>query len=54
LRSLKGGQAFTEGKLRKLFEGAFDVIELRMMKEIKQPATAFGESFLWAVLFRKA
>lgn len=54
LRSLKGGQAFTEVKLKKLFERAFDVIELRMMKEIVQPATTFGESFLWAALFRKA
>lgn len=39
-------------KLREIFKG-FEVIEIRKMEQIEQPNTMFGESFLWAALFKK-
>lgn len=52
-RSLKGGLAFSEEKLKKLFCNDFKVIELRKMQELGQEAKVFGKSFLWAVLLKK-
>ncbi|MGG0187610.1 SAM-dependent methyltransferase [Bacillus rhizoplanae] len=50
--SLQGGIAYSEEKLRDVFQD-FEIIELRKMKEIRQPNEVFGESFLWTALFRK-
>lgn len=50
-KSLKGGLAYTEKKLRQIFAD-FEVVEFRRMNKIMQPAASFGESFLWTVLFR--
>ncbi len=50
--SLQGGLAYSEEKLRGIFK-EFEVIEIRKMKQIDQPNTMFGESFLWTALFKK-
>ncbi|CAM3920731.1 Methyltransferase domain-containing protein [Bacillus mobilis] len=50
--SLQGGLAYSEEKLREVFK-EFEVIEIRKMRQIKQPNTMFGESFLWTALFKK-
>ncbi|KPU52677.1 class I SAM-dependent methyltransferase [Bacillus wiedmannii] len=50
--SLQGGLAYSEEKLREIFD-EFEVIEIRKMKQIDQPNTMFGESFLWTALFKK-
>lgn len=50
--SLQGGLAYSEEKLREIFK-EFEVIEIRRMKQIKQPNEMFGESFLWTALFKK-
>ncbi|KAA0761759.1 class I SAM-dependent methyltransferase [Bacillus sp. SH5-2] len=50
--SLQGGLAYSEEKLREIFK-EFEVIEIRKMKQIEQPNTMFGESFLWTALFKK-
>jgi cyclopropane fatty-acyl-phospholipid synthase-like methyltransferase len=52
LRSLKGGLAYSESKLRTLFHH-FGITELRKMIRYEQPAAVYGESFLWTALFRK-
>ncbi|MDF2962309.1 MAG: methyltransferase [Paenibacillus sp.] len=52
LRSLKGGLAYTEQKLRSLFHD-FEVVELRRMIGQEQPGPLFGEPFLWTALFKK-
>ncbi|RTR27826.1 class I SAM-dependent methyltransferase [Robertmurraya yapensis] len=51
-RSLQGGLGYTEEKLRMIFH-EYEVIEIRKMKEIKQPNYQFGVPFLWTALFRK-
>ncbi|OSX98777.1 class I SAM-dependent methyltransferase [Bacillus cereus] len=50
--SLQGGLAYSEEKLKEIFK-EFEVIEIRKMKQIEQPNTMFGESFLWTALFKK-
>jgi cyclopropane fatty-acyl-phospholipid synthase-like methyltransferase len=50
-RSMKGGLGYTLEKMRTVFAG-FQELELRKMKEIKQSASTFGLSFLWAGLYR--
>ncbi|PGO24817.1 SAM-dependent methyltransferase, partial [Bacillus thuringiensis] len=50
--SLQGGLAYSEEKLREIFK-EFEVIEIRRMKQMKQPNEMFGESFLWTALFKK-
>ncbi|MEC2393697.1 SAM-dependent methyltransferase [Bacillus thuringiensis serovar shandongiensis] len=50
--SLQGGLAYSEEKLREIFK-EFEVIEIRKMKQMKQPNDMFGESFLWTALFKK-
>lgn len=52
-KSLKGGLAFSEEKLKRLFCNDFKVIEIRKMKELGENEKAFGKPFLWAVLFEK-
>ncbi|QED46111.1 class I SAM-dependent methyltransferase [Cytobacillus dafuensis] len=51
LRSLKGGLGFTDEKLRSIFKD-FKEIEIRKMKEIKQPNDVFGVSGLLTALFQ--
>jgi SAM-dependent methyltransferase len=53
LKSLKGGLAYTEKKLRTLF-AEYKVVELRKMISHQQPSDVFGESFLWTGLFQKS
>ncbi|WHY78642.1 class I SAM-dependent methyltransferase [Neobacillus sp. WH10] len=52
LQSLKGGLGYTEEKLRSIFKD-FREIEIRKMKEIKQPNEVFGVSGLLTALFQK-
>lgn len=52
LQSLKGGLGYTEEKLRSIFKD-FREIEIRKMKEIKQPAEVFGVYGLLTALFKK-
>ncbi|WP_261132164.1 bifunctional 2-polyprenyl-6-hydroxyphenol methylase/3-demethylubiquinol 3-O-methyltransferase UbiG [Bacillus sp. Marseille-Q3570] len=51
-RSMKGGLGYTDERLKEIFTD-FELIELRKMKEIQQPAHTFGVPFLWTGLFRK-
>ncbi|PYI50352.1 class I SAM-dependent methyltransferase [Paenibacillus flagellatus] len=50
--SLRGGLGFHDAKLRAIFN-RFEVVEMRMMKPVEQPADRFGVSFLWTALFRR-
>jgi cyclopropane fatty-acyl-phospholipid synthase-like methyltransferase len=52
-RSLKGGLAFTEERLRIIFEKDFEILELRAMKEQASDSALFGLGFLWTVLLKK-
>lgn len=52
LGSLKGGLAYTEEKLHELFH-AFEVIEMRPMKEKTPEDKVFGKEIVWAALFKK-
>jgi len=52
LQSLRGGLGYTEEKLRSIFKD-FREIEIRKMKEIKQPNEVFGVSGLLTALFQK-
>ena len=51
--SLKGGLAYSEEKIRKLFEDQFEVVEFKPMQEMAKGDQLFGKGFLWAALFRK-
>lgn len=50
-RNLFGGLAYSEDELRAIF-GRLDAIELRPMRSMTDDASEFGQSFLWAGLFR--
>lgn len=52
-RSMKGGLGYSLDRLRTIFCGPFEELELRQMKEITQPAPVFGKDFLWVGLFEK-
>jgi SAM-dependent methyltransferase len=52
-KSMKGGLAFTEEKIRYLLSDHFDCVELRKMRENKGREETFGVSFLWTSLWRK-
>lgn len=52
-QSMKGGLAYPPERLRELFVKAFDVIELRTMKEMAPDAPVFGRDFLCVGLFKK-
>ncbi|GLX68015.1 class I SAM-dependent methyltransferase [Paenibacillus glycanilyticus] len=49
-KSLRGGLGYTKEKLAAIFHD-FDLIELREMKEIEQPASVFGSNSLLTGLF---
>ncbi|MCP3990570.1 MAG: methyltransferase domain-containing protein [Actinomycetia bacterium] len=49
--SLSGGLAYTEDELRTIFDW-LRTIELRRMQKLPTNAETFGQSFLWAALFR--
>lgn len=51
--SLKGGLAYTSEELRRIFSDLTE-IELRRMHDEAPGSPVFGESFLWAALFRKS
>ncbi|WP_221567544.1 bifunctional 2-polyprenyl-6-hydroxyphenol methylase/3-demethylubiquinol 3-O-methyltransferase UbiG [Alkalihalobacillus sp. TS-13] len=51
-RNMKGGLGYTDERLKEIFSD-FELIELRKMKEIQQPADTFGVPFLWTGLFQK-
>lgn len=50
---LHGGLAYTDDELRNVFSGLTE-IELRRMNDEAPESPLFGESFLWAALFRRA
>lgn len=52
-KSMKGGLAFTEEKLRYLLEDPFECVELRPMKAMGQDEDCFGLPILWVTLWRK-
>ncbi|WP_037577603.1 class I SAM-dependent methyltransferase [Phaeacidiphilus oryzae] len=51
-RDLQGGLAYTPDALRWIFSG-LEELELRRMRDEPADAPVFGESFLWAGLFRR-
>ncbi|MCF6136579.1 class I SAM-dependent methyltransferase [Pseudalkalibacillus berkeleyi] len=51
-RSMKGGLGYTDDQLKQIFSN-LELIEMRKMKEVKQPADTFGVPFLWTGLFKK-
>ncbi|MFA6240226.1 MAG: class I SAM-dependent methyltransferase [Candidatus Hydrogenedentales bacterium] len=51
--SMQGGLAYPRERLMALFEDKFELLDLRVMHEIAQPAPIFGKDFLWVGLFRK-
>lgn len=51
--SMQGGLAYPEERLRALFEPSFELVELRVMRDIEPPADTFGRSFLNVALYRK-
>ncbi len=52
-KSMRGGIAYSEVKLKKVLEPFFTVIELRKMNE-NSDGKAFGKKFCWAVIMKKA
>ncbi|MCG7384644.1 class I SAM-dependent methyltransferase [Paenibacillus sp. ACRRY] len=52
-RSMKGGLAFTEEKLRYLLEDPFECVELRPMQAMGKEDHRFGLQILWVTLWRK-
>lgn len=52
-RSMKGGLAFTEEKLRYLLEDPFECVELRPMQAMGKEDHRFGLPILWVTLWRK-
>lgn len=52
-RSMQGGLAYPEERLRPLFEPAFELVDLRQMKDLEGRADLFGRPFLNVALYRK-
>ncbi|WP_338542557.1 class I SAM-dependent methyltransferase [Paenibacillus tundrae] len=52
-KSMKGGLAFTEKKLRYMLEESFECVELRPMKTKNQEDAEFGIPILWVTLWKK-
>lgn len=52
-KSMKGGLAFTEEKLRYMLEESFECVELRPMKTMSQEDAEFGIPILWVTLWKK-
>ncbi|MNC80078.1 hypothetical protein D3C75_1327450 [compost metagenome] len=52
-KSMKGGLAFTEEKLRYMLEEPFECVELRPMKTMNQEDAEFGIPILWVTLWKK-
>lgn len=52
-KSMKGGLAFTEEKLRYLLQDPFECVELRPMKAMSQDENCFGLPILWVTMWRK-
>lgn len=52
-KSMKGGQAFTEEKIRYLLSDRFECAEIRMMDTMDQESELFGVPFLWTSLWWK-
>ncbi|NHM33973.1 class I SAM-dependent methyltransferase [Neobacillus terrae] len=52
LLNLKGGLGYSEEKLKSIFKD-FRVIEIREMKEVKQPNKVFGVNGLMTAVFQK-
>ena len=51
-RSMKGGLAYSEEKLKKVLSPYFNINQIRKMKEISD-GSAFGKNFCWAILMEK-
>ncbi|MMZ66128.1 hypothetical protein D1872_285980 [compost metagenome] len=52
-KTMKGGLAFSEEKIRYLLSDNFECIELRMMQTTEQESDLFGVPFLWTSLWKK-
>jgi SAM-dependent methyltransferase len=52
-RTMNGGLAFSEPKLRGLFAGDYENIEFRKMVAVGEGEDLFGVEFLWTSLWRK-
>lgn len=52
-KTMYGGLAFTEAKVRELFSPIFTNIEFRAMSPIVDNSELFGVKFLWTSLWRK-
>ncbi len=51
-RKLGGGLGYSEEKLRRIFEGTFEIIEFRRMREMDPGNGIFGKDFCWTVLMQ--
>ena len=52
-RSLKGGLAYNETKIGKIFEKSFDIKQIREMKEEDEGSRYFGKNFLVTSIMQK-
>jgi hypothetical protein len=50
---MHGGLGYSKERLRRIFGGLFEEIELRQMQERDESSPVFGKRFLWSGLFRK-
>jgi cyclopropane fatty-acyl-phospholipid synthase-like methyltransferase len=48
--TLGGGIGYSEERLRGIFQGKFEILEFRRMKEMDPDSGLFGKAFLWAIL----
>lgn len=49
-RKLGGGLGYSAEQLRRIFEGSFEILEFRRMKEMAPSSGLYGKTFLWAML----
>ncbi|WP_338036997.1 hypothetical protein [Metabacillus dongyingensis] len=50
--SLNRGIGYSEERFKEIFANDFTIVEFRRMIKISQPATKFGEDFLWTSLMQ--
>lgn len=53
MRSLKGGLAYTEDSLQRVFCPPFRMLKFRRMDEVPPNAVVFGKDFLWTALMER-
>ena len=52
-RTLGGGLGYAEDRLRALWSGEFEILELRQMQDHASGSAVFGPSFLWVMRARR-